>query len=348
MTVRIDDARGLEEPLREALGEVPWLPYRRGFGLDDGRAVEAAMAAMGDPVSDNTDRGWSLVARSGHHVLGGLALKPQAFETEIFGIPVARSGFAFVTPSAGDEGPEVTDALLRAGLDACRDAGFAHWSLLVPADDAELTQGAVRRGWLLADSTLDFTWDLEREGTLRGRCAEEVSVRMSRPEDTEVLSRMARTTYTTSIRTRYLADPHLPAEDTGRLYAQWAERACQGSFADVVAVAEVEGRIAGFDMLKLDADLSGLLGVGVGRKGIAAVEPWARGRGITSCMEAFLNRWHRENGGRFNSGRVLFNNIPMQHALRKVGGVVTAAFHTFHAWPRADRSDGGAGGEDRA
>ena len=43
-------------------------------------------------------------------------------------------------------------------------------------------------------------------------------------------------------------------------------------------------------------------------------------------------QWQYDLGGRFNSGRVLFNNIPMQRACAKCGGVNTGSFHTFHAW----------------
>lgn len=330
------------EAVRAALRAVPWLPFRRGFGLESEAVLRGAMATLDSTVAKGAEAGRVLLVTRGDRVTALMALARHPFESAIFGIPVARSGFAFVVPS-GDAGTDdAADALLEAAVSSCAAWGCPHLSLLVPGDDAPLTRAAVRRGWLLADSTLDFTWDVEREAVRTGRCTDDVVVRAGGPDDAPVLSEMARVTYTTSIRTRYLNDPRLPAEATGRLYAEWARRACEGSFADRVAVAEVDGRIVGFDMVKLDPDLSDALGVGVGRKGIAAVDPAARGRGITSCMEAFLNRWQREQGGRFNSGRVLFNNIAMQHALAKVGGVVTAAFHTFHGWLGGEGAEGQA------
>ncbi|MGD2070039.1 MAG: hypothetical protein PVI57_15305 [Gemmatimonadota bacterium] len=344
MTLRVEDWRGEgdgREAVRAALRSVPWLPFRRGFGLGAEAVERGAMATLDATVAKGTGAGRVLVALRGDRVTALMALARHPFESEMFGIPMARSGFAQVVPTADDAADDAADALLEAAVSACAAWGCRHLSLLVPGDDAPLTRAAIRRRWLLADSTLDFTWDVEREAVRSGRCTDDVVVRAGGPEDAGVLSQMARETYTTSIRTRYLNDPRLSTRATGRLYAEWAERACEGSFADRVAVAEVDGRIVGFDMVKLDPTLSDALGVGVGRKGIAAVDPAARGRGITSCMEAFLNQWQRDQGGRFNSGRVLFNNLAMQHALAKVGGVVTAAYHTFHGW----LGDQGGGGE---
>lgn len=338
MSLRVAEWRREDEgrALHDALESIPWLPFRRGFGLGAEAAVQGALAALDTVARKDPDDGRVLLAHRGDRVAAVLAVARHPFESRVFGMPMARAGFAVVVPDDEQDADEAADALLEETTSLCTGWGCAHLSVLVPGDDAALVRAAIRRRWPLADSTLDFTWDLERDATRRGRCADDVEVRAGSPEDANVLSEMARETYTTSIRTRYLSDPHLTVEGTGQLYAEWAERACDGAFADRVAVAEARGRIVGFDMLKLDPALSEALGIGVGRKGIAAVDPAARGKGITSCMEAFLNRWHRAQGGRFNSGRVLFNNIAMQHALAKVGGVVTAAFHTFHAWLGGD------------
>ena len=330
------------EGLRRALERLPTLPLRHGFGLTTEVAASAAATHLAGLAARGPDEGRVLVAESGGEVFAGLGLARQTFESMIYGQTMARTGFCFAHGPEGAGADQAAEALIDAALEVCRSWGARHWSLLVAVDDDPLTRAAIRRGWLLADSTLTFTWDVARPETRTGSCGPEVRVRSSCSEDRQVLADMARRTYTSSIRTRYGADPRLPMERTGELYSEWAARACDGSFADEVAVSEVEGRITGFDMIKLDPELSAATGVGFGAKGIAAVLPEARGLKIASCQEAWLNRWQLAQGGRFNSGRVLINNIPMQRAMAKIGGVVTAAHHTFHAW-----LEDGEGREDR-
>jgi GNAT superfamily N-acetyltransferase len=177
-------------------------------------------------------------------------------------------------------------------------------------------------------------------------------VRAATDADREPLAELARYAYTHSITTRYSADPRLPRERTGDLYAGWVRQAVDGAFADVVVVAEAEGRPIAFNTFKLETELSRTLGIGFAAHGISAVDPAFRGLRMQPAMLHWLAEWQAARGGRFNYGRVLINNYVMQRACLRAGAFNAQAYHTFHGWfdgpERAATESAAAGVAERA
>lgn len=185
------------------------------------------------------------------------------------------------------------------------------------------------------DSTLEFAWPCGR--TTSPEPASRLEVRPYREGDRAPLVELARRTYRSELRTRYGRDGSLAQVRVGDLYARWFELACDGSFGDIVAVAEVDGRPVGFNTLKRERALSDATSVGFGAHGISAVDPNCRGMGIQPAMLHWLAQWQDGQGGGFTRGRVLVDNHPMQRACLKSGGFIAHAYHTFHLTPAMGR-----------
>lgn len=319
--------------LIDALEALPNLPFRWGFGFEPSTAAAAVMDGLRRLASEDVTHGKVLLVEYKDEVIAGLGLGRQDFESEVFDLDVARTSFCFVSEdlpvAMADAAAEL---LIRGALETCRDWGMRHWSLLVAADSESIKRVAARLGWTLADSTLEIMWDLSREETRTGVCGDSVELRPSSQDDIPLLMEMAREAYTKAIRTRYGADPQFTDERTGELYAQWVKKACEGSFADVVVISEIAGEVVGFDMLKLNPRLTEVTGVGLGARGFTVVNPAVRGQAISSCHTAWLNRFQYERIGGLNTARVLINNVAIQRAVAKAGAVVSAAYHTYHAW----------------
>jgi GNAT superfamily N-acetyltransferase len=251
------------------------------------------------------------------------------WEASIYGLPMARVPLVFTTTPDDVVGARITArGLLEAAGAAIEEMGARHCSVLVQSEETGVIHALCDAGWRMVDSTLDFTWECGR--TNPGKVDSRVKLRASAEQDRDPLVQLAREAYTHSIRTRFGSDPWLPVEKTGELYARWLELACDGEFADVVVVAEVDGRPVGFNTFKLDSRLTEATGVGFGAHGIAAVAPEYRGLAGQPAMLHWLTEWQRERGGCFNHGRVLTNNYSMQRACLKSGAFVTQAYHTFH------------------
>jgi len=283
-------------------------------------------------LTDVVARGESgrvLIAEAGGAIVGALALHRIDWEGGIYGVQMARVPYLF---TVGDEAGsrEVAAALLEGAQEAFRSWGTRHVSATVPAEQTRILHAFEEAGWRLVDSTLEFTWEVGR--THPGSIDPRLIIRAPSDADRCPLTELAREAYTRSIRTRWSADPWLPIEKTGELYARWFDLACDGVFGDVVAVAEVNGCAIGFNTLKLEPALSEATGVGFAAHGIAAVNPEYRGLGAQPAMLHHLAEWLGERRGCFARGRVHINNYPMQRACLKSGAFVTQAYHSFHAW----------------
>ncbi len=345
MSVAVDRCGPGEAPrLAALLDRAPAPAWAHPLGVDDAAARGWRLGELADAAARGDsprDAGRLFVARTGDEIVGAMALHRLEWEPRIFGIEMARIPLLIALSWGGRSGGaggrahgaasfEIAGALLGAARDAFDEWGTRHASALVPADETALHHAFEAAGWRLVDSTLEFAW--EAGNTTAGGSDARLAVRPVEAADRAPLRDLARAAYAGAIRTRWSADPWLPLERTGELYARWFDEACDGAFADLVNVAVLDGRPIGFNTLKLERGLSLATGVGFAAHGIAAVDPAARGHGAQPAMLHHAAEWLGARGGRFARGRVLVQNTLMQRACLKSRGFVTQAFHTFHAW----------------
>lgn len=270
-----------------------------------------------------------LVAETAGAPAGLMLLARAEWESGIYGVEMARAPWVVIGESA-EPARQTTDALLRAAEPVFARWNVRHASALVPAGVTGAVQSFEAAGWRLVDSTIELAWEAGRTSAAGAR--PELTVRAARESDRAPLRELTRDVYTSSIRTRFLADPWLPAEKTGELYARWFENALDGTFGDHVGVVEIDGRPVGFNTLKREPELSNALGIGFAAHGIAAVDRSARGFGAQPALLHDAMEWFGAEAGRFTRGRVLINNQPMQRACLKSGGFITSGYHSFHVW----------------
>ncbi len=312
--------------LRESLESRRYQPFVRAYGLPNEAAVGWALRTFTEAAESD---GTTLVVESGDSVIGGVAIVRSEFESSIYGMPMGRIAFGFISADdRSDLAREAAASLVEGTGSTLDQMAIRHCSAIVMTGDVALTHAFEGAGWRLMDSTLELGWECGRTAapSTDGR----VAIREPVPADDGPLEEFARDTYTQTIRTRFSTDPWLPLARTGDLYARWLQLSCTGEFADVVAVATIGGRPAGFCTMKADRALSAATGIGFATFGILAVAPNSRGLGVAPALLNWLSEWHRARGGRFSRGRVLVGNHAMQRACLKSGAFVAQAWHTFH------------------
>jgi GNAT superfamily N-acetyltransferase len=280
-----------------------------------------------------------------HEGLAGAAcLEGLQWESGIYGLRMAGVPLLVAAGEPDTTSPVYPELIARLDRLA-RDASREHLACRIRVDDIALTHALQRAGWLLVDTTLELGWEFARlrieetpsefavtdalDRTIRVAKGSAV-IRTSTAADAEPLARIAREAFTRSTMTRYAADPTLPLERTGELYAQWAGNACRGSFADFVAVAELDAAPVGFQTVKLDRALGEVLGAPWADFGIGATDPSVRGLGVFRAIKWRALAWCRDNRVRHARGRVLASNSAMFRTVLLTGATITAAFHTFH------------------
>jgi GNAT superfamily N-acetyltransferase len=303
------------------------LPFSRTYRLPE----EAGLTWLRAVVATAAETGAALVVERDGEVVGGAAVVRRPWESGIYGCEMARIPFAFSLPADDPIGARVVATALLSGVrGVLEEWGVSHCSALVMAESTGMIHALESEGWRLVDSSLEMAWEAGQ--TIAPEPDPRFRLRAARESDRVPLMELARTSYVRDIRTRYSADPWLPLDRTGALYAEWCSRALDGAFADVVVVAEADGRPAGFNTFKVEAELTRSAGVGFAAHGIAAVDPACRGLRMQPAMLHWLAEWHAQRGGRFSYGRVLTSNYTMQRACLRAGGFIGYAYHGFHLW----------------
>ncbi len=138
--------------------------------------------------------------------------------------------------------------------------------------DHATIQALSRLGARLVDMRLTF----ERALT-PSDARTDLDIRLARPEDVPELRALAGSSHGTS---RFYADGRFPRERCDEMFAQWIENSCNG-WANVVRVAQIDGRVAGYATGHAREN-------GRGEIGLVAVDPRAQGRGLGSRLVATM------------------------------------------------------------
>lgn len=197
--------------------------------------------------------------------------------------------------------------------------------LVVRAPTAALgvVQEMERRGYFLADTLLFFERDL-RTGELpqtRGV----IVTRQVRAKEAERVREIAGLAFEGYFG-HYHADPHFESSVCDDIYADWAYRGClDRSVADHAMVAEHDGEIIGFGLIKIGSDQ-------VADGTLYGVHPHARGRGTYRELVVSAMRWARERGCARMIESTQVTNLASQKVWTRLGFEPSSSFYTLHRW----------------
>ncbi len=279
-------------------------------------------------LSDQSARSW--LARE-QKTLNGLILYLDApWETKVVKQHVGTlRHFAFTNEGAEHE---AMDDLLKTALVHAADRGVRCLTCKVQASEVAAVHALERNGFLLMDSMLDFVFAgptvTERTATNKSG-AEGIKIRPAADEDLAEVTKIAERAFVKYFG-RYHADPRVSAEAAATLYQQWVKSSFAG-WADMILVAEMEGRPAGFGIWRKASALEAKHNLGVAHYSLAGIHPDFSGRGLYSALAA-------EGMARFRSsashlvGPVHVCNFPVHRALHRLGWKIRGARHSFHKW----------------
>lgn len=238
---------------------------------------------------------------------GVLQLEMLAFDSELFGAPVARLNVLFAPNAAG------FDALLAACLAECARRGVRHVVRRLPVGAFEETWSLGRAGYRLVDVSVLFERDSSAPTT-----APDPSIRLAGAEDGERLAAGFAEVFTL---TRFAVDPFFSKAAAAELHRRWIRNSCAGR-ADAVLVAEADGKLSGFVTCRVDkASKTGNIeliavdpaarGAGTGRKLVAAALGWFHGRTERIQVRTQLNnsiatRLYQASGFRLKLGELTY------------------------------------------
>lgn len=203
----------------------------------------------------------------------------EEWDSEVLGVPAGRMGISF--HSGRDPGVVgILSDLISKALQQAAQEGIQFLSLRVPEAETTPLHAAQAAGFRVVESYLTFEFRPLASLRQKGRDSPQgPRVRAARLEEGEEVAQLAERGFRHH---RYLSDPFIP-EPRGRYSRRlWVLNAFQGR-ADAIYVAEDEGRITGFVLLKSKKDRSNGL---VGGIDLLAVDESHAGLGIGKALVA--------------------------------------------------------------
>jgi len=210
-------------------------------------------------------------------------------------------------------------------MEFCRTNRVVFLTVRCAVDAHAIVHTLEGTGFSLMDTLIYYHFDLRRTQLPDEPDALPIrSVRHDVPSDVEGVREVAVQAFH-NYSGHYHSDPRLPTVQCDEVYVSWATRSCSPEVADNVLVAERDGQIVGFSVLKQHS-------VDEGEWQLCGVSPAARGLGLYRSFAVRTLKWFRERGAQRVITSTQITNFASQHLWGQLGLVPDHAFYTFHRW----------------
>jgi hypothetical protein len=248
-------------------------------------------------------------------------VRPLPWDSAFFDLPMARLLLVHDEP-----GRDRLRGLIASACEASRARGIRHLSARVDVADAEAIQALEDAGFRLMDALASYIYPLKRTAPEPGK--DMGVLREYRPEDRDQILEITREAYR-GFRGRYHLDPHLPAARSDELYVEWAKKACDGEWADVVLVTENgKGELHGWASYRTIEPVSTIGGTAVRGGGLGACRRDKPGA-YAGLLRAATIRIH--GGGAVTEMQTQIFNFATIRLYEAVGTQFVRAEYTLHA-----------------
>jgi GNAT superfamily N-acetyltransferase len=206
-----------------------------------------------------------------------------------------------------------------------QESKFHNVKLLInrcPTDDFKWIHELERRGFQLMDTIVYYILDLVDfyipETKYQARTAVE--------GDIPAIRSIARDSFK-EYHSHFSADRKLDKNKCDEVYELWAVNSFHDkNLADHIVVIEMEGKIAGFNTIKLQDKGK----TGEGR--LSAIHPFARKKGLYTDLIIHGLKWMCSQGCIKSERSTQITNISSQKTYTKIGYNIERSFYTFHLW----------------
>ncbi len=200
--------------------------------------------------------------------------------------------------------------------------GYSHMTLKVPSTDKDVLNLALKDGYILADTLIEYVFDMQKAHLpqMEHKC----TLHDCRAEELSALKEIAGNSFVID---RFHSDEHLDNKLCDLYYEKWIENSYHG-FAEKVIVAEYNGEPVGFTTGKTYADDE------YGHLVLSAVSNKYRGIGVyTSMIHEGISWMLREHGDL--KGVIVgtqLDNIAVQKAWIKLGFTVYDSMYVLQKY----------------
>lgn len=298
------------------------LPYSE-YGVD--KSVLASWQSRKlISLLEASKKNWAVSVRRGGRLRGVAIAEYLPWDSKIFGLDIASLRYV---------GGEEKTKVLEVFRDESAKRGLHKVFARVRSEEVETGQSLESIGFRLMDAIVTATIDVENE-KLKAPRNPRVKVRPYRKgnsNDEGAVLAIAKEAWSKArVATNHFhADPELPEAKSNQLYVEWARNSVNGR-DDFCFLAEADGRVAGFVTGSNLVHLEKEIGLRIGALSLAAVAPWARGRGAFMSLAAEALRRISQRGARHAEIGTHITNYAVQTASSRLGLRSCSSSFTFH------------------
>lgn len=269
----------------------------------------------------------SYVAIRDDEIVGLGTLEQLPWDSDIFKIKMARIS-NLIADKTSLESESVEKSLLKVLFQECNRRDIKHLSCKVNTNNISTIHVLEKSGFKLMDTLLNYVFDF-RKYSVKDFTFPFI-IRPAEKNDVNYVVDVARKSFSNHFG-RFQADKKLN-KMANQLYAKWAENAFHG-YGDIILVAELDKKIVGYSVWKLNKLSEKTLGIGIGDYSICGVHPDAHGKGI---FKALTNEGMKLLSGKVDiiEGPTHINNYPVQRGYETLSWKIVNAIHTFHKYLR--------------
>lgn len=315
------------QSLKLLLEQTGFSPYL-GYPGNPSEAIEAWLETVQESAAQNQTQ---LFYEKGPQGLAGAAsFEPLPFDTELYGFPMAKIGF-LEAPGDYEKAQQVQNVLLQKVFEICREKQIAHLSVRALPDQTALIHTLEKNGFYMVAGLLSLALEMKKFRYAGNKSS--AVIRPFKPEDLEPLCEISRISFGNpkDWLDKAHADPNLPKEKSDELYVRWFRNCCNGSQAEQVLVAELDGKPAGYIALKLDGGGRLKCGYRSGSIPLNAVDPEYRKAGIYSALVQEGLKWF---AGRVDwvTIKTQVTTLAVQRTWQKLGARPVLVEYAFHKY----------------
>lgn len=235
------------------------------------------------------------------------AMKKSQYDSEIFGMNMWQLSHCFINARSDNGYSRTATLMTKEILNVIFQMKINYLSFSISSNVPqckEIFNSFIAQGGYYINTILTFCCLGEKLAKYRRRKAEkEIIIREAMPSDESELKKISKNSFKID---RFHGDPNLSREKSDLIYELAICNAVKGVYADVLLVAECDGKIAGYYSARFEK----LDGIKKGSAISAAVGSEFRNRGVFRALHESLMIWFYKNVDFCEMGTYL-NNIPV-------------------------------------
>lgn len=285
-----------------------------GFA-DTARTI--SLAQLETAITSSDDLLFARALEHPEHGRGLIIAVHSRWEESVLHKPVAKVVF-FAADSFGAAVPLAADA-----MHAAANVGVVLFSATPGHSPTFIHLALAEAGFHVGSQSLTVCADLTAIAPAVAKIPLRGTFRSTTERDADAVAAIAQAGF---LNARFTSDPYFPAEWGGMLYAAWARNLVMGA-ADIVVVAERNGRVIGFVSMCMDDVRRARV------PDLMAVDPKYDGFGVGVMLVRHMLDWYRERGKRYMIGGTEKNNTAINALYARLGVTFLDGNVVYHASP---------------